>query len=456
MLNNYVEYLESLPLWDRSVASFKLVPCYRVLKGNLQSSEWFNPQVFAKQGTLFGLLVKELTLTNLQLLANASNDKPVTLLLGYAAVSRTKLFEGSSIPKNNKKIQSFNRKMTEEGFDSLSYTDENKYKNLILWDPFPLLAICRIKLSKVELDLFAKKFENIPLYDLKPVQIDYKLPEGKILFLDSTRKIADESSDDEESDDGHIDFGRYLIGTELEGLQVQLNALIDGIGFGGTIPKNMESNLTKKLQFINRDASPFAGIVLLEGISKEIKTPLLDLLLAMEYYDHDHERSRECLDRYLERMRQTGEDELHPFTLILGARFDKPNSKKLLSAFVEHFPTAGKYLSKGDRENMEESDDEESIETQKIDPLVEEWSDLKYSNPGAVNSEAMDKLLKLTGLKKVKEEAIRMWKSALILRRMDEETRQENAPTSNYCFLGNPGTGKFYLRFLLFVGVGEK
>ena len=72
-----------------------------------------------------------------------------------------------------------------------------------------------------------------------------------------------------------FDFGRYLIGTEMKGLQIQLNALIDGIGFGGTIPSNMESNLMKRLQFSNCDASPFAGIGLLKGISKEIDTPLL-------------------------------------------------------------------------------------------------------------------------------------------------------------------------------------
>ena len=74
--------------------------------------------------------------------------------------------------------------------------------------------------------------------------------------------------------------------------------------------------------------------------------------------------------------------------------------------------------------------------------LLQKWNDLKTAYPGEVNSKATEELLNLTGLRKVKEEAILLWKTALQLKRMDAETRRENMTTANYCFLGNPGTGK--------------
>uniref|UniRef100_A0A7S4Q8G3 AAA+ ATPase domain-containing protein n=1 Tax=Alexandrium monilatum TaxID=311494 RepID=A0A7S4Q8G3_9DINO len=54
----------------------------------------------------------------------------------------------------------------------------------------------------------------------------------------------------------------------------------------------------------------------------------------------------------------------------------------------------------------------------------------------------MDELLALTGLKKVKVAAVALFKSALQFRRMSKEAQKANSLSLNYCFLGNPGTGK--------------
>lgn len=54
----------------------------------------------------------------------------------------------------------------------------------------------------------------------------------------------------------------------------------------------------------------------------------------------------------------------------------------------------------------------------------------------------METLLGLTGLGKVKIKAVNLFKLAIKLSHMDPETRKANSFSMNYCFLGNPGTGK--------------
>jgi hypothetical protein len=76
--------------------------------------------------------------------------------------------------------------------------------------------------------------------------------------------------------------------------------------------------------------------------------------------------------------------------------------------------------------------------------LRDQWAKLQADYPSETKSNAMCELLKLTGLRKVKEEALRLWNSALQLRRMDLEAQKKNILTANYTFLGNPGSGKFW------------
>ena len=49
----------------------------------------------------------------------------------------------------------------------------------------------------------------------------------------------------------------------------------------------------------------------------------------------------------------------------------------------------------------------------------------------------MDELLKMTGLTKVKNETIELFKSAITLKKMTPAAQEANPRTFNYCFLGN-------------------
>jgi len=92
-------------------------------------------------------------------------------------------------------------------------------------------------------------------------------------------------------------------------------------------------------------------------------------------------------------------------------------------------------MIKGNKADEETSKDWSEI-------LKEEWHELQTKYPAETHSEDMDTLLGLIGLRKVKTEALSLWKSALQLRKLGAEKRKENLITSYYVFLGNPGSGK--------------
>jgi hypothetical protein len=57
----------------------------------------------------------------------------------------------------------------------------------------------------------------------------------------------------------------------------------------------------------------------------------------------------------------------------------------------------------------------------------------------------MEKLLKLIGLKKVKNSTIDLFRSAIAFSKLSLEARQANPMSFNYCFLGNAVTIQKFL-----------
>nr|XP_012563363.1 unnamed protein product [Hydra vulgaris] len=75
-----------------------------------------------------------------------------------------------------------------------------------------------------------------------------------------------------------------------------------------------------------------------------------------------------------------------------------------------------------------------------INDPISKWNNLKDQE--GVTCEAMDTLVKMTGLKKVKEFAIDLFNFSLKFSLSSTTAKSANQKTINFCFLGNAGSGK--------------
>lgn len=71
--------------------------------------------------------------------------------------------------------------------------------------------------------------------------------------------------------------------------------------------------------------------------------------------------------------------------------------------------------------------------------VEEEWAREKALE-GAITSTAMDELMKMTGLQRVKWEALSLYRQVIQDKERPVEAR--SVTTLNFIFTGNPGTGK--------------
>ena len=148
---------------------------------------------------------------------------------------------------------------------------------------------------------------------------------------------------------------------------------------------------------------------------------------------------------------------VHPLALLACSRIPLPDGyistplpDVFLRAFATQYPKgADRFLTMEEKVLIQrwtastsgENEGEESDGTDgsEKDP-GQKWEDLKVRED--VASEAMESLIGVTGLRRVKLDALRMFKQGLAFSRMDPEIRKLNVPTLNYSFLSNPGTGK--------------
>ncbi|CAE7266840.1 spoVK [Symbiodinium natans] len=189
-----------------------------------------------------------------------------------------------------------------------------------------------------------------------------------------------------------------------------------------------ERDLLQNLSFMNAAAAPLAGKNVLDKLIREsdVALPLLDLLMALEVHTADAEVAKSHLDQYLTALRQATRQVAHPLLLLALHRVEDLD----LVPVLQRFPSIASLLTRREKDAMlEESSD---------DP-AEVWEGLRSQGCA---SAAMEELLSLTGLKKVKMAAVSLYRSALKFRRMPREVQKILPLNLNFCFLGNPGTGK--------------
>jgi hypothetical protein len=243
------------------------------------------------------------------------------------------------------------------------------------------------------------------------------------------------------------------------------------------IPKDVELDLLQKMVLINPNSdNVYGGKRLLEQkmrlyekiFFKKMKDreqhtflSSLQLLLALEIDAlGDAERAQAELTKYctaLHRKFSTTEKyPVHPLLLLAFSRIGVPaltslprpsreiDKNQLLLDFAK--------LSTSDMLKVILTEDEKD----RIDRLKQKHKDVPFGSNttnqplsispkdvwenmkdiDGLKSDAMEDLLKMTGLRKVKQTAVELFKQGLVLSRMDEEIRKLNAPALNYVFYG--------------------
>ena len=441
---------------DQVLCSYTRVLCFRSLAKSNISMDTFDPKKCVRgDKTFHGIVSKLWTGENLQKLAE--KDDTFTLLVGFAAVSHTMTL-GKSPPTKKRDKKALAISLTTNGFDSMSYKDEKGFQSLLVLEPFPMVAVCRLELSRRELytlsqELSAFKSPNLeprpvlyssPPSDCTTIALSLDLQQGKIL------PMQDVDDDDSEGviDEMESEAKELLSGTEFDGFPLLLH-WSGGIELDEEIPAIVEKNLAKKLHCLHPNGpppdDPFGAIKYIRTLLDEPNMESLNIFLAAESLQHSVKDAKEALEKYKDfvRSRFPG-SRLHPLSLLVAARLNgrSETANTLISIFNHFYPLNSKFLSDEEKECLRGAVQQEKPDHDAHSTILKQWDELKTKYPEEVSSQATEKLLNLTGLRKVKEEAIRTWNTAIQLKRMSSDARKENQMTANYVFLGNPGTGK--------------
>lgn len=439
LLQTLLKHVEGQLIYDKPLLRVTRIPCYRVLQKENQSADSFDPRLFARPKTLHGILTKVLSKSNISaLLSSSSKGDELKLLVGVATIAKTKV-----TTKPRDKLSGFMSSIHKECFDSLLYNDKG-LDNLIVWAPWPLMAVCRVTLRTDQLNEVAGKLPEISIDDYATRYVNIQPPpNGWITGSPVARQRSTDDLEDSNSDEGESEDGPMIVQTPglLQGVEID-RYWPGGICSGGDIPSSIEIELLKKMRFVVGKARPFEAIKRIRSLMEKSDAPIFHLLMAAENIDDFPDEAKRYFVEYRDRMVKC-KGLLHPWSLVVAARVEPRLAYDLLVVFLTAFPRESKLLTQAELQLVQGGSAPvfAGVETSWHDGLIEQWRILKDKYPLATVSAATEKLLSLTGLRKVKEEAIRLWKQALQLQMLNIETRKLQTVALNYCFVGNPGTG---------------
>eukprot|EP00521_Asterionellopsis_glacialis_P011013 CAMPEP_0195308186 /NCGR_PEP_ID=MMETSP0707-20130614/38095_1 /TAXON_ID=33640 /ORGANISM="Asterionellopsis glacialis, Strain CCMP134" /LENGTH=1429 /DNA_ID=CAMNT_0040372445 /DNA_START=1573 /DNA_END=5859 /DNA_ORIENTATION=+ len=421
------------------------VPCFKVLDPRNKKTTFFNHRLFAKGRFFMGTIVKELSLENISKLAEKydSRTKSLTLLVGYASICNVK--ERDSPLSKSKSSRSFCQKSFCEGYDSIAIHEKNG-KSYIVWGESRLIAVKKLELEKKDLEAMLRGFPSTAEVEVGSRQVEFQAPPDgiKVWPCAGTSDTEDLHGLDTLLENKIINLGPDF-DSPLNGRQIQNEWNPGTLDPSTIIPKDVQKELMSKMTFFDSKSHPFQGSRRLKQLQEHyIAFPLLDLLLAAEYLAYDVEMAKTSFEKYL--CNTDSSELIHPLALLVAARFDDPFAPQLLQLFVHLFPDAMNLLTEIERLKICADSDEESDTCSEgnleDDSPQEIWNNLKTKHPDKTKSSAMEELFALIGLKKVKLKAAQIYKTAVQRTLLDIEVQKANPITSNYIFLGNPGTGK--------------
>ncbi|KAJ3187506.1 hypothetical protein HDU85_006800 [Gaertneriomyces sp. JEL0708] len=434
-----------MAVWDRPLFAPNYIPGFIVRQKNF-ARKGFMVEECVSPSSLNGVLVRQWRADNFKnLLRTLKNNQAVEIMAVHGFSCRA-LVDPPQIPDAPRRSRKANAQLTKWvdqqmrlGYDAVQYKKAG-YDNIVFWDPYCLYASRQMTLTRSQLEELAQRLEESKserqIFDVEHIQFKRPLREP----LESpTNEITDLSD--------------AVSGTLADGIRIGVPHEEGSLSLNSELRSSVQTELRNKLHFFKKatgksSLSPYAGIKLIQNIQASGGKPATELflLLTLEYamLGHDAE-SKEALMDYLQLVRAL-HNRAHPLVLLAIARSetDDPHERhRLLSAFTAACPMIASEILTTDEAQLAQ-DGKPSVKTSPKTPqarTVEQlWENVKIRD--GVQSAAMDKLLQLTGLKKVKLAAIQLFESAAAFMKMSLKDRRANTLTLNYCFLGNPGTGK--------------
>lgn len=191
----------------------------------------------------------------------------------------------------------------------------------------------------------------------------------------------------------------------------------------------------------SKNEDPLAGSKCLKAALEELSDlAILKLHLALEYHHLSFaDQAKKSLDEYINALLKKSLP-AHPLFLLALARIDPEAYRFCFRKLCEIFPNAVDWLLEAEKGNN--TNGANSLSGSTGQPSVsDEWE--QFKNSSGVGSDAMDELMRMTGIRKVKAYALKMFKLTQGLKKMSAEARKKNKGISlNFAFVGNPGTGK--------------
>jgi hypothetical protein len=433
------------PLEQKAV-QVRRIACFRHVQGKHADAKSFDPKRFASNNSARGIITKTFTKTNLKALSDRVSGR-ATLLVGYATVVMVNNTTAVSLSRKDQRTAMRTAFFSQE-YDAMLYSEKDA-ESLVVWDPYPLTALYRLDVDRTMLLALADAIPNWDLPDFTPRKISFVPP--PINFVLSSTLAAglldnsDSESEASDMDELRADFNAALVGTMLDGVLFDF-AWPGGLSFDDALSAN-ENDILGKMQFVDLNAKPFAALNRLKKLIERFPNcELLRLLVAAECVPHSKDKAKVEFMAYVRAIKLKNAL-AHPWALVVFARLNDEHRAKALKIYAKAYPNQVGVL------HADELDLIHSVALQGNDDtrgwhdiLCDDWKKLQAENPDKTLSPSTDTLVNLTGLRKVKEQVAKLWKSALQLSRMkDPEIRKKNSFVCNYVFVGNPGESILFL-----------
>ena len=248
-LDSQIAVLSNVEVWSKSQAPLKrplfthsIIPCFRYEFENKLSLDF---KVYMKASTLSGIQVFEWTTNNIERLIKetVSKRKKVCLLFGFVFCCRV-LVDPNDYPGKNKKPYQKAAWVKENRLNQaycILQHNKNGWDNLIVWDPYPLLATHKVWMTVSNLQQISTELKRasspITRAQLQPQFITFQIPQNAESLVTRNDTEEEEQFDKVSLEDHHLSGARSV---RWDGLSLGRKEIFDD---------HIQKELMSKLQF---------------------------------------------------------------------------------------------------------------------------------------------------------------------------------------------------------------